>query len=315
LLPVMPHLAEGVRARAYGTIGEAKRYQSQPEAALEAWQQAITAARRAGLRRLEYRYPGIMGLMLIELGRLEEAMRLCQEALAELNAIGDSYAAAQALAVTGYVHHVRGDQTATIELVEQAGDLRRRLGDFAGAAVLENIRVWALILSGRLREARSLAERNKREIDQLGSTWFAAQALDVLSITQLVTGDVAQAQATLGQSFAMPDVIDKWIYHFLFDDLALVQLAAGDVAEAQRTLDEAPPTVGVWQALDRQMVRAAVALAKGDTTTATTLAAKLAEQAAAVDYQLYVQRAARLVEAIHNPPPLAELPRFLWVDG
>ena len=75
-----------------------------------------------------------------------------------------------------------------------------------------------------------------------------------------------------------------------------------------------PPTVGIWQALDRLMVRGAVALAQGDIATATALAARLAEQAAAVDYQLYVQRAARLVEGIHNPPPLADLPRFLWVD-
>jgi hypothetical protein len=189
------------------------------------------------------------------------------------------------------------------------------LGDSAGAAILENIRVWALILSGQIGEALRLAEHNKREMELLGSTWLAAQALDVLSITQLITGELDQARETLHQTLTMPDITGKWIYHFLFDDLALAQLATGEVAEAQRTLDEAPPTVGIWQALDRLMVRAAVALAQGDTTTATTLANKLAEQAAAVDYQLYVQRAARLVEAIANPPPLAELPRFLWVDG
>jgi hypothetical protein len=80
-------------------------------------------------------------------------------------------------------------------------------------------------------------------------------------------------------------------------------------------LDEAPPPVGVWQELDRLLIRGAVALARGDAATATTLAATLAERAAAVGYQLFVQRAARLVEGIHHPPQPAELPRFLWVDG
>jgi ATP/maltotriose-dependent transcriptional regulator MalT/DNA-binding XRE family transcriptional regulator len=314
LLPVMPHLAEGVRTRAYGTLGEAQRYQSRPQAALDSWQNAITAARRAGLRRLEYRYPGNMGLMLVELGRLEETLQLCNQALAELNAIGDSYAAAQTLAVIAYVHHVRGDQVATLELTEQAGDLRRRLGDFAGAAMLENIRVWALFLSGRIAEALALAESNKRELEKLGSTWLTAPALDTLSITQMVAGELQQARMTLRQAFAMPDVIDKWIHHFLFDDLALLHLACGEVAEAQQTLDEAPPTVGLWQEMDRLLARGAVALGRGDSAGATALAAELAKRAAAIGYQLYTQRAARLVEAIHNPPPLAELPRFLWVD-
>jgi ATP/maltotriose-dependent transcriptional regulator MalT len=315
LLPVMPQLAEGVRARAYGTLGEAQRYQSRPQAALDSWQQAITAARRAGLRRLEYRYPGFMGLMLIELGRLEEARQLCSEALAQLNAIGDSYAAAQALAVIAYIHHVQGDQVTTLELIQQAGDLRRRLGDFANAAIFENGRVWALLILGRIEEALAMAERQKRDIDQLGSTWFAAQALDTLSIARMVAGDLAQAQAALRQAFAMPDITGKWVYHFLFNDLALTQLAGGEVDKAQQTLDEAPPTVGVWQELDRLLIRGAVALARGDTAAATTLASTLAERATAVDYQLYVQRATRLAEAIRTPPPLAGLPRFLWVDG
>lgn len=314
LLPVMPDLAEGVRARAYGTLGEAQRYQSRPQAALDSWQNAIAAARRAGLRRLEYRYPGNMGLMLIEQGLLDEALRLCSEAWTELNAIGDSYAAAQALAVIGYAHHVRGDQAAALDFTEQAGDLRRRLGDFAGAAVFENLRVWALFLSGRVGEALTLAERNKQEIEKLGSTWLVAQALDTLSIIQMIAGDLQQAQATLRQAFAMPDIIDKWIYHFLFDDLALAQLASGEVTQAQQTLDEAPPTVGLWQEMDRLLVRGMVALAQGDMAAATALAATLADRSGAVGYGLFVQRAARLVEAIHNPPPLAQLPRFMWVD-
>jgi len=315
LLPVAPQLAEGVRARAYGTLGEAQRYQSRPEAALEAWQNAISAARRAGLRRLEYRYPGAMGLMLIELGRLEEAMQLCSEALAELNAIDDSFGAAQALAGIAYVHHVRGDQATTLKLTEQAGDLRRRLGDFAGAAILENLRVWALFITGQLAEAVALGERNKREIEKLGSTWLTAPAIDTLSIALMVAGNIEQARATLDQAFAMPDAFDKWISHFLFDDLALAQLASGEVAEAQQTLDEAPPPVGVWQELDRLLIRGAVALGRGDISTATTLAAMVAERAAGRGYQLYAQRAARLAEAIRSSPPLAELPRLLWVDA
>ncbi|GAB4421510.1 MAG: hypothetical protein Fur0044_19080 [Anaerolineae bacterium] len=314
LLPIMPILAEEVRTRAYGTLAEAQRYQSRSQAALESWQQAIAAARRAGLRRLEYRYPGNMGLMLIELGRLEEALRLCSEALAELTAMGDSYGAAQAMAVIADAHHVRGDQAMALEFTRQAGDLRRRLGDFSGAAIFENLRVWALILSGRIAEALVLAEHNKRELEKLGSTWLAAPALDSLSIVQMVAGEIEQAQATLRQAFAMPDIRDKWIHHFLFDDLALSQVASGEVSEAQQTLDQAPPPVGLWQEMDRLLVRGVIALAQGDSALATTLMTTLKERAAAVGFQLYVERATRLAEAIHTPPPLVELPRFLWVN-
>jgi hypothetical protein len=144
---------------------------------------------------------------------------------------------------------------------------------------------------------------------------LVAQALDTLSIIQLITGELAQAGATLREAFAMPDIANKWIYHFLFDDLALVHLAGGEVIQAQQTLDEAPPALGFWQELDRHLVRGMIVLAQGDRAAARASAAVLAERAEAVGYGLFVQRAARLVEAIENPPPLADLPRFMWVDG
>jgi tetratricopeptide (TPR) repeat protein len=288
--------------------------QNRLQAALDAWQRAIAAARRAGLRRLEYRYRGNMGMTLVEGGRFEEALSIAREALAELNAVGDSYAAADALAIIGYAHHLQGNQAAALELIEQAIDLKRRLGDSVGAAMFDDIRVWILFLMGRIPEALTLAEGNKRELEASGSTWLVAFALDVLGMAQLLAGDLAQAQATLRQAFALPDLAGKWIHHFLFNDLALVTLAQGAVAQAQQTLEEAPLVIGIWQELDRLLVTGAVALGRGNTAQATALAATLAEQAAAAGYQLYVQRAARLTEAIHNPPALAELPRFIWVD-
>jgi tetratricopeptide (TPR) repeat protein len=314
LLPLLPSLAEEVRARAYGALAEAQRFQSHPQAALNSWEKAIAAARRASLRRLEYRYVGNMGIMLVDVGRPQEALRLCAEALTELNAMGDSYAAAFALNVIGVAQLLRGNPAAALEAIDQACDLQRRLGDFSGAAVFENSRVWVLFLSGQITEARALAERNKRDIEKLGFTWLLAEVLDSLSLAQMLDGDLNQAQETIHQAFALPDVANKYSYSFLFSDLALVLLAGGGAAEAQRVLDEAPPPVGVWAELERLLIGGAVAWARGDAAATTALAALLAERAAAADYQLYVQRAARLVEAIHHPPPLAEFPRFLWVD-
>jgi ATP/maltotriose-dependent transcriptional regulator MalT len=252
--------------------------------------------------------------MLVDVGRPQEALRLCAEALTELNAMGDSYAAAFALNVIGVAQLLRGNPAAALEAIDQACDLQRRLGDFSGAAVFENSRVWVLFLSGQITEARALAERNKRDIEKLGFTWLLAEVLDSLSLAQMLDGDLNQAQETIHQAFALPDVANKYSYSFLFSDLALVLLAGGGAAEAQRVLDEAPPPVGVWAELERLLIGGAVAWARGDAAATTALAALLAERAAAADYQLYVQRAARLVEAIHHPPPLAEFPRFLWVD-
>jgi hypothetical protein len=62
------------------------------------------------------------------------------------------------------------------------------------------------------------------------------------------------------------------------------------------------------------LVRGLVALADEDMVAATAIAATLTARAEVVDYGLFVQRAARLVEAIHTRPPLADVPRFMWVD-
>jgi tetratricopeptide (TPR) repeat protein/transcriptional regulator with XRE-family HTH domain len=314
LLPLMPGLAEGIRARAYGALAETQRYQGHSQAALDSCQQAIAAAQQAGLRRLEYRYLGNMAMTLTKEGRLEEALRLCTQALDELNAIGDSYAAADILAAMAHVHYLRGDQVAALDLIEQAADLRRRLSDFGWAAAIDNLRTWILFLFGRIPEAIAKLKRDQREIERLGSTWLVAYTLEALGMAQTLAGELRQAQATLRQALALPDIAGKGISHALFGDLALAQLAEGAVTQAQQTLDEAPPPVGVWPELDRLLVSGAVALGRGDTMAATTIATALAERAAVVGYELYIQRAARLVKAIHHPPPPAELPRFLWVD-
>jgi hypothetical protein len=68
-------------------------------------------------------------------------------------------------------------------------------------------------------------------------------------------------------------------------------------------------------ALDRRFLAGAVALARGDAAAVRDAARAMAKQVSGSGYALYAPVAARLEAAAADPPPLAALPRLLWVVG
>jgi hypothetical protein len=108
--------------------------------------------------------------------------------------------------------------------------------------------------------------------------------------------------------------IDPSVRGELESTFALALLVTDGPDRAQQALNEAPlGDVGVWTELNRELVNGALALARGDTAATTAIARSITERAEAAGYRVYSQRAARLAAAVNNPPPLAELPRLLWV--
>jgi hypothetical protein len=139
--------------------------------------------------------------------------------------------------------------------------------------------------------------------------------LHLLVMVQLVEGKVAEAVAAAQQALALPVAdLDPGVRSAIQCDLALALLLSGDMAGAQQIL--ADPSLGqieMWSEFHYGLITSIMALVQGNAAEAKAIVQKVTERANAAGFRLHSLSAARLAEAIANPPPLAALPRLLWV--
>ncbi len=316
LRAVAPQSAAQVRARALAVLGIVARLQRRYVAAVDHLRRAIAAAREADLQGLANRCLFNIGALRFEQGQMEAALEVYAEVLADMRAVGDSYGVARVLHALADVRRVRGDVEATLALLDDACAIKRRLGDVQGLATSENSQAVALLSLGRVAEAQALSERTLVETADIGEQWLRGHLLGTLAAIALTAGDTGRARATLHEALALPGLTDPRIRALLTVHLALAELVDGSVERAETLLrdgvgDEHGPEV----ALDRRFLAGAVALARGDAAAARDAARAMADQVSSSGYALYAPVAARLEAAAADPPPLAALPRLLWVVG
>jgi tetratricopeptide (TPR) repeat protein/transcriptional regulator with XRE-family HTH domain len=311
---VAAHGVAEVRARALAVLGIVARLHRRYDSALDRLRRAIAAAREADLHEIANRCLFNIGALRFEQGQTEVALEVYAEVLAGMRRLGDSYGAARVLHALADVQRVRGDVHAMLSLLDEACAIKRRLGDVQGLAVSDNSRAVALLSLGRVTEARALSERTLVETADIGEQWARGHFLSTLATIELVAGDPGKARATFHEALALPGLTDPRLRALISVHLALAELVAGAVAPAETLLRETvADELGPELALDRQFLAAAVALARGDAAAARRAALAMAEQAASCGFALYIPIAARLEAAARRPPPLADLPRLLWV--
>ncbi|HZD70277.1 MAG TPA: tetratricopeptide repeat protein, partial [Actinomycetes bacterium] len=295
-------------------LGIVARLRRRYDAALDHLRRAIAAARAAELHELANRCLFNIGALRFEQGQMEAAQEVYLEALAGMRAVGDSYGVARVLHALSQVHRNRGDVEATLALLDEACAIKRQLGDTIGLAVSQNSKAMSLLSIGRVAEARALSERILVETADSGEQWARSHFLDTIAMVELVTGNPGRARAALWEALALPGLDDPRIRALISTHLALAELVGGSVERAEALLcQEVPGEHGPEVALDRQFVLAALALAHGDRDSARHAAHAMADQVASSGFALYAPVAAHLEAAASEPPPLAELPRLLWV--
>jgi tetratricopeptide (TPR) repeat protein/transcriptional regulator with XRE-family HTH domain len=311
---VAPQSAAQVRARALAVLGIVARLHRRYGAALDHLRRAIAAAREADLQEIANRCLFNIGALRFEQGQMGAALEVYAEALADMRAVGDSYGVARVLHALSQVQRNRGDLEATLALLDEARAIKRRLGDAQGLAQSENSQAVALLALGRVAEARALSERTLVETAEIGEQWARSHFLDTLAMVELVGGDRGRARALLREALALPGLTDPRIRALISTHLALAELVDGSTELAGTLLrEEVPADHGPEVALDRQFLAAAVALARGDAAAVRDAASAMADQVSGSGFALYAPVAARLEAAASDPPPLAALPRLLWV--
>ena len=311
LRTVVPKEAAEVRARALATLGIVARLRRQPEA-FASLRRAVAAAREAGLHELANRCLFNIGALRFELGQLDAALKVFDEVLAEMQAVGDSYWMARVLHAMAQVQRCGGDLEAALATLDRACTMKRELGDVLGLASSENSRAYALMSLGRVAEARTLVERILAETADMGEQWVRGHFLDTLGLVMLVAGEVDKAQATLREALALPGRADPHSRAEIEAHLALALLVHGEVELAEQALENGVPTeFGAEIELQLHFLDAALALARCDRQAVRNAAQAMAERVAARGYTVYAPIAAALAAAADEPPPLTSLPQML----
>jgi tetratricopeptide (TPR) repeat protein len=316
LAHLAPHLADEIRARTYYALSNVYYYQRSYKAALEHTRELVDTAHRADLPALEYAGLTLLGgLLTLYVGQTELALFYLDQAKAGFEEIGDSYGLGNCLGFKAVAHYLLNEFELAQHNFAQVEALLHQVGDLEGLATYRTNRGLFLLEFGRVDEAQALGERLIAEFSGHEACWHTLYTMHLLSIAQLVAGDAGAALTAVKRAWSLPAwTIDPSVRGELESTFALALLVTDGPDRAQQALNEAPlGDVGVWTELNRELVNGALALARGDTAATTAIARSITERAEAAGYRVYSQRAARLAAAVNNPPPLAELPRLLWV--
>ncbi len=306
LMPTLPDVVLGIRARVYNVLGMVSAIRQRHDDALRHWSSAIEAARQVQYVQLEYRCRGNMGNVFYEKGDLERATQYCAEAVLVLQSIGDDYGAVRFMHTLGNAQYMRHSLDDAIKTLGQAAEIKERMGDRPGHAISLAMQGMALLAQGHVAQARTRVEDALRALEGLEATRVQGYVLIMLCDTQIASGDLHGARATLEQAehLAGAETDLKWLVD-LQNHKALALLAAGGLEAARMIAPQTPsPEAGMEVALMHDLIDGMLAHLSGDPGAATALFEQVAVQAREAGYLLYEATAERLrdVQASQDTP-------------
>jgi class 3 adenylate cyclase/DNA-binding SARP family transcriptional activator len=241
----------------------------------------------------------LRALALLFRGRLVEAVTLFDRA-ARL------YRDSGGLLKIGYVRVMRawllvmgGQAEEALGEADEVLELERVLGQTEGQAAALWIRSEILTALGRVEEGRRDAITGVQIARQLGNREALSVMLRALAEAHLAAGDLDQSEAAIREASAVAADIPLQIY-LNGAVLADLLLERGDVEQAQRVADETLRRNDGFFAYEGGLVRAAIALARGD-PAAEGLAAEALNVTEAGGY-VYSRVRNRLAQRTPVPP-------------
>jgi tetratricopeptide (TPR) repeat protein/transcriptional regulator with XRE-family HTH domain len=296
---LMPKLAARVYAQTNSVLGVVQHVHRDYQSAIRHLNQAVDAARLAGMTNVEYRCLLNLGNVQFDIGRFDEALTTYGQALDGFESVGDHYAAGHVLSNLGNIYYAQGRLEKALKSCEQAITIKQQLGDRQGLAHTENLRALVLIALGRVNEAHEIVEHILTEAEDLGGTRDQGTYLDSLILIHLMEGDLEKAQAAFEAAAAIPEVIeDGRLNGYLQNHRAALYLAGSRMEAANSILSEAlPPGAGPEVRLERELLYGILSFVSGDPRAASEQASELAKHAVRLGYGLYSSYAVQLRKA------------------
>ncbi|WP_019060791.1 tetratricopeptide repeat protein [Streptomyces prunicolor] len=200
----------------------------------------VEGARRFGDRTAEAIAEDNLGLALVEVGRVEEAVEAHTRARDLCQAVGDRDGEADAWDNLGLALRQVGRVEEAVEAHTLARDLCQAVGDRHGEAGSWNNLGLALVEADRVEEAVE-AQTQARDLYQaVGDRLREARAWHCLSFALLVAGRAVEAVEGYGRALEGYGEFEDWYWTGqVFHNLAVVHEDAGCPAEARACLLQA----------------------------------------------------------------------------
>jgi predicted ATPase len=187
-------LAEAYQRQA-NTLGMLGQYHE----ALQTYEKALEAARRAGNDRVEALTLGMTALCLARLDRMEDAATSAEAALAQARALEDENILVRNLTNAAVFYGDYGDLARGTELLDEQIAINHRLGNRLGEAVgLSNLG-YNYIQLGQYDRAIPALERSLKLSASVGHRQFSAYGRLNLALGYIHHGDPGTARQVLGR--------------------------------------------------------------------------------------------------------------------
>jgi class 3 adenylate cyclase/tetratricopeptide (TPR) repeat protein len=229
-----------VRAGALLVAGEALRATGDHAGAVEAWTEAATVAREAGLHRFTTEALRRLGMQDYLTGRIREAES--RFAAAERTAIEgrDVRGQAWALQHLAWAATSRADFALAETALEQAGELFAEQGDAPGRSWVGGTEGFVRLLQGRLAEARRRAEAFLPYGERAGDAWGVAALRTVEAFAAAELGDLSHADSEAVRALRWFDEAgEMWGRSLALVVRGIVARGRGDLAAAAPVLERA----------------------------------------------------------------------------
>jgi len=229
---------------------------------LQAFEQGLQAARRAGDLSTQALILPMLVVNLTTGGDLQSAAALVEQALEIANQTGDTNILARALTNLALYYQAIGDVTRSVQLMQQQVEINQQQGNRLGEMIgLINLGYCYLSL-GQFENGHKLLERALQAARSLGARSFVAYALLNLGLAEWRLGQPQTACQMLHLSLPMLEALgdQRGLASRQFY-LGLANEKAGDMAEASAKYEAALASFKLLDATT-QMVEAQAGLAR-----------------------------------------------------
>lgn len=158
------------------------------EDARRAYRQALVTIRDVGVRDLEARIHGNLGLCARAEGRLDEARRHLDRAIEIFDLVGEPVMAAQGRGTLGELELADGEVGRAVAVLGDAIRCLREIGEVPSATELAGAYAEALIAAGRLDQAKIEIERAETDARAMRHPFALAQVLARRGLIELALG-------------------------------------------------------------------------------------------------------------------------------
>ena len=245
-------------ARAADALADFKREQLAAE-------RAATKAEALSAGLLVARAKRSQGLAFYNLGELQKALALYDEAKRIYAAAGDRGGAAWVVNNSANVVFDQGDPASSRKMYEDALKIWQEIGDKRGMAAAQNNIADVFLAEGNLAAAKRMYEKTVAISRETNSKTVMEVALSNIGIVRCKQGDLAGAKQIYNEALAdSREIGDEAGVAALLIDIASILRLQGDLAGATTTYEEA---MAVCRKIGEDSYRASVLGGMGDVLT------------------------------------------------